>query len=265
MANPYYSGEIIDFHTHPFITRDFNICNHIDSCGMSAEQTRRDMLDMGVTTICGSPIWQTVPRKDVPWETIRRTNEVALELKALYGDFYVPGFHVHPGYVKESCAEIERMAALGVRLVGELVPYYHGWRDYSCPEMDVILDCAKAHEMIVSIHSMGDDAMDAMVQKHRDLVIVAAHPGELPDFERHMERMKMSENYYLDLSGYGLFRHGMLRHAIDLCGAERILYGSDYPTCNPAMYLGGVLLDRLITEDEKKLIMAGNARRLLKL
>ena len=29
------------------------------------------------------------------------------------------------------------------------------------------------------------------------------------------------------------------------------------------MYLGGVLLDELITPDEKRLILAGNAKRLL--
>ena len=90
-----------------------------------------------------------------------------------------------------------------------------------------------------------------------------AHPGEYGAFMRHVERMKLSENYYLDVSGYGIFRHGMLRHAIDAFGAERILYGSDYPTCNPAMYIGGVLLDSLISDSEKELIFAKNAKRLL--
>ena len=117
--------------------------------------------------------------------------------------------------------------------------------------------------MLISFHSMGEDEMDRMVEKHPRVPFVAAHPGEYDAFTRHMERMKKSENYYLDLSDYGIFRHGMLRHAIDLFGPERFLYGSDYPTCNPAMYLGGVLLDELITPDEKRLILAGNAKRLL--
>ena len=82
---------------------------------------------------------------------------------------------------------------------------------------------------------------------------------------RHLNRMKISENYYLDLSGTGLFRHGMLRHGIDEVGAERFLFGSDYPTCNPAMFLGGVILDTSISEEEKTLILAGNAQRLLQL
>ena len=80
-----------------------------------------------------------------------------------------------------------------------------------------------------------------------------------------MKRMAFSSNYDLDLSGYGIFRHGMLRHAIDEFGAERFLYGSDYPTCNPGMYIGGVLLDSLIKDSEKELVFAANAKRLLKL
>ena len=117
--------------------------------------------------------------------------------------------------------------------------------------------------MVVCIHSDGEDEMDELVKKHPDLVIVAAHPGEYDEFMRHLERMRMSENYYVDLSGYGMFRHGMLRHGIDEFGAERFLFGSDYPTCNPAMYIGGVLLDTLIKDEEKEKIFSLNAKRLL--
>ena len=42
-------------------------------------------------------------------------------------------------------------------------------------------------------------------------IIARPFTGEYPDFMRHVERAKKNENYYLDLSGTGLFRHGMLR------------------------------------------------------
>lgn len=257
--------EIIDFHTHPFFDPCQNICAHKEFCDMSAEHTKRDMNALGISKICGSVLRDFGVKTPRCWDDLHQANEDALTLAAMYGDFYVPGFHVHPDYVKESCAEIERMAEKGVRLIGELVPYGHGWSDYSCAGFDTILDCAQAHDMVVSFHSMDDDEMDRMVEKHPDVVLVAAHPGEYGAFMRHMERMKKSENYYLDVSGYGIFRHGMLRHAVSLFGAERFLFGSDFPTCNPAMYLGGVLMDTLLTDDEKKLILADNAKRLLKL
>lgn len=260
------SYEIIDFHMHPFDDAATNICVHKEYCNMSAENTISYMKGLGISKICGSVVCRNIGQ-DVTytneWEMIADSNRRALALKEQYGDFYVPGFHVHPGYVRESCEEIEKMSHLGVRLIGELVPYIHGWRDYSCKEFDEILDVATQHHMVVSFHSMDDDHMDAMVRKHPDTVFVAAHPGEYAAYTRHLERMKMSKNYYLDLSGTGLFRHGMLRHGIDAFGPERFLFGTDYPICNPAMFIGGVVLDSLITEEEKAMILCGNARRLL--
>jgi hypothetical protein len=59
------------------------------------------------------------------WERIADENKTELELCDYYGEFYIPGFHVHPGYVKESVSEIRRMHALGVKLIGELCPYQY--------------------------------------------------------------------------------------------------------------------------------------------
>lgn len=260
------SYEIIDFHTHPFTDAVTNICNHKDFIHMSINNTVSYMKSLGISRICGSVICGNINEVTTyadAWEMISDSNKRALELRDQYGDFYIPGFHVHPDFVKESCDEIEKMSKQGFRLIGELVPYIHGWHDYSCKEFDEILDVASQYNMIVSFHSGDNDEMDEMVQKHPNTIFVAAHPGEYSDYCRHLNRMRMSKNYYLDLSGYGLFRHGMLRRGIDECGVERFLFGSDFPTCNPAMYIGGVVLDPLITEDEKCMIMTGNAKRLL--
>lgn len=257
--------EIIDFHTHPFFEDRQNICPHREYCGMSAEGTRRTMEGLGISKICGSVIRDFRSGIPTTWQALRQANDDALRLRDMYGDFYIPGFHVHPDYVAESCAEIERMAGLGVRLIGELVPYAHGWSDYSCAGFDDILDCAQEHDMVVSFHSMDDDQMDSMVKKHPDTTLIAAHPGEYREFMRHLRRMKLSRNYFLDLSGGGLYRYGMLRRGVDECGAERFLFGTDYPICGPATYVGGVAQDDLLTPAEKRLILSGNARRLLNL
>ncbi len=257
--------EIIDFHTHPFMSEHTNICSHKEHCNMTPENTKKLMDDLGISKICGSVIGSKPDRKetDTVWDVLKYFNNEALALRDLYGDFYIPGFHIHPEYVKESCEEIERMSKLGVRLVGEIVPTWHGWEDYSCKGFSEILDVCAQYNMLVSFHSLDDDQMDKMVKEHQNVTFVAAHPGEYYGFMRHMERMKQNDNYYLDVSGYGIFRHGMLRNAIDLFGPERFLFGSDYPTCNPAMYLGGVLLDTLITDSQKEYIFSKNAKRLL--
>ncbi len=257
------SFEIIDFHVHPFNDPKYNICSHQDVCEMNADKSKEMFRALGVTKICGSVIGEKDESGAIPWEGIKECNNVALELRDYYGDFYVPGFHVHPDHIDESIAEIHRMKNEGVKLVGELVPYYCGWSDYSCEGFSVLLDEIGKHNMIVNFHSKGEDEMDEMVRNHKDVLFVAAHPGEYKAFMRHIERMKLSENYYLDLSGYGIFRHGMLRKAIDTFGIDRILFGSDFPTCNAAMYVGGVLLDELITDTEKEKIFSLNAKRIL--
>lgn len=104
--------------------------------------------------------------------------------------------------------------------------------------------------------------MDAMAAAHPGCAIVFAHPGEAEAVSRHIARLKKSESFYLDLSGTGLFRHGVLRALIDEVGVEKILFGTDYPVCNPYMYVGGVGLDPLLSDSEKKAVFADNARRL---
>lgn len=105
--------------------------------------------------------------------------------------------------------------------------------------------------------------MDAMAQAHRGATVVFAHPGEHEAVRRHMARLKKSPSFCLDLAGTGLFRHGVLRALIDEVGPEKILFGTDYPVCNPYMYVGGVALDPLISPEEKKAVLHDNACRVL--
>lgn len=262
---PFHGFEIIDFHTHPFREPYHNIASHKDFCGMSEENTREIYSSLGISKICGSVVTIVKDRFSSTWEKIRYNNDTALSLWESYGDFYVPGFHIHPDYPEESIAEIHRMHKKGVRLIGELVPYIDGWDSYARRELAPILTEAGRHNMLVSFHTMAEDTIDEMVARHPDVVFVAAHPGEYPSLMQHVARMKKYENYYLDISGTGIFRYGSLRRLIDEVGAHRILFGSDFPTCSPAMFLGAVLHDPLLRDGEKEMIFAENAKRLLTL
>lgn len=256
--------EIIDFHAHPFPDQAHNICKHKDVVPMTEQTIVELYRQLGISKVCGSVI--EVDNNDDRWAKIKANNDHALNLRDLYGDFYVPGFHIHPDYVEESLAEIARMDTLGIRLIGELVPYVDDWGEsYDSENLSILLDEAGKRNMIVNFHSQDEDAMDAMVKAHPDVIFVAAHPGESPALLRHFERMKLSDNYYLDLSGTGLFRYGMLKRAVDTLGADRILFGTDYPTCNPAVFIGGVLFDERLTDTEKEQIFSLNAKRLLQL
>lgn len=255
--------EIIDFHTHPFIEAQDNICAHKNLCHMGVEDTREVLTGLGISKFCGSVLRPGDTEGWTPWDKVRHCNDVALELRDLYGGAYIPGFHVHPDYIDESIEEIRRMAKLGVKLIGELVPSYFGWKDYSSEAFSVLLDEAEKHGMVVNLHTQGNDEMDAMVQRHPNLVIIGAHPNEYDILMRHVARAKLSDNYYIDLSGTGVTRYGALRRLIDCVGADRLVFGTDFPTCNPNMWIGALVNDRLITDDEKEKILSLNAKRLL--
>ena len=76
------------------------------------------------------------------------------------------------------------------------MPYLDGWDDYSCSGLSEILDVAEQYGLIVSFHSMGEDAMDKMVKEHPNITFVAAHPGEYGEFMRHIDRFGMTQSIY---------------------------------------------------------------------
>ncbi len=256
--------EILDFHTHPFISPVNNICGHKSNIEMSADTFLQTLKGLGVEKFCGSVISSMKDKTgDEIWQTIANENNVALQLKQKYNGAYLPGFRIHPDFIKESCAEIDRMHSLGINLIGELVPYMSKYSGYAHAGLSEILDYAERYDMVVSFHTLGDTEIDDMVKRHPRLTFVAAHPGEFDDVMKHIARMKNFDNYYLDLSGCGLHRHGMVRRLIDDAGVDKILFGSDFPTCSPATYVGGVLLDELISDSEKEKIFSANAKHIL--
>ena len=252
--------DIIDFHTHPFTISSENFCFFPGSVTTDGDFLS-DLASAGISRFAGS----IIDKQNKDFASIVRANRRAIELGERYGDKYIPGIHVHPDYVSESENEINAAWELGVRLIGELVPYHHGYSYDHCG-LHEIFECLGGRDMTVSIHSNDGDLpqMEKLAVEHKDVTFVFAHPGDLERVKKHIEIMRRCENVYLDLSGTGLFRYGMLKHLVDSVGAERILFGTDYPICNPEMYVHAVLFEK-ISDRERELIFAGNAKRLLKL
>ena len=252
--------DIIDFHTHPFFDAGEYFCIYKESIPADVNTILSDMSNAGISRFCGSVIRKI--REGEGFEVLKELNGEALKLRDVYGERYIPGIHVHPDYVEESVKEIEHAAENGVKLVGELVPYMHGWSDYSCGGLSDILDVAEKHGMTVSLHVGNHEQMVAMARAHRNVNFVVAHPGEKDRVLKHIEAMQSCENMYLDISGTGLHRYGILRFLCDKVGAERILFGTDYPIGNLASYVYAMMGERL-TDGERELIFSGNAKRLI--
>ena len=255
--------EIIDFHTHPFFSLESNICAYKDSFDMRAEDIKAEMAAFGISRIAGSVVFKDKERFSSPFEKIMAANRAALMLRERLSDFYIPGFHIHPDFVEESISEIRYMASQGVYLIGELVPYMDSWERYDASGLLPILDEAEKHGMTVSFHTMATETIEAMVSSHPNVNFVAAHPGERDSLLAHIERMKKYPNLYLDISGTGVFRYHAIKYLVSEVGSERVLFGSDYPICNPGVYVGG-LLSEGFTEGELENIFSNNAKRLLR-
>ncbi len=251
--------KIIDFHIHPFMSSEDYLSVYPETFDSpDLNMLINDMNGACINYFCGTVISQ----KTNDYSKITIDNNKAYEVREKLGERYIPGIHVHPDFIEASISEIERADSLGIKLIGELVPYYHGWKDYSCQGFCDILNCVSKFNMTVSLHTMNLLEMQTMANNHRDIRFVFAHPGEGERLSEHIAVMKKCDNVYLDLSGTGLHRFGMLKKLCREVGAERIIFGTDYPLMNPKMYVNAVLGEH-ISDKEKEQILWQNAAELL--
>jgi predicted TIM-barrel fold metal-dependent hydrolase len=97
-----------------------------------------------------------------------------------------------------------------------------------------------------------------------DLPVVCAHwGGGLPFYTLMPEVEKALENVYFDtaISPF-LYRPDIYRHVSQLIGADKILFGSDYPVL-PASRLLKEIDEIGLPDIDRTAILSGNARRLL--
>ena len=252
--------EVIDAHVHPF----FSWCGkNIGRFGIpeNTDQFLNELRQAGVSMCCGSFIDVF---KTLDFETLEKLNIAALELQNRYPDFYVPGIHVHGSYPEKSREMLRFMYRnSGVRWIGEMVNYAMPTGDYDSYGMMKIWETAEELGMTANLHVNGPDLpkLENIVRTFPGLNVVLAHPGDGEEYAIRRDLVKKYSNLYLDISGTGLFRWGMLRNAVDVLGAEKVLFGSDFPVCSVGMNLQGALSEPL-TEEEFRLVLAGNFRRL---
>ena len=252
-----YDGPIIDAHIHPFI-EDFgeNICRYNDS--RDVEHFFNHLKDCGVNAACGS----VIARGAANWDTIVACNQTALRLRDRFPNYYIPGIHIHGDYVEESCQEIEKMYKFeGVRYIGELVPYSMKNGDYNSSNFIEICKFAEKLNIPINIHANLDD-IHTLVEACPKLPIVLAHPWDGAEGDKRIAYIAQHSNMYLDISGTGLFRYGMLKNAIEKIGANRIIFGSDFSVCSVGMNIAGVLAEDLTTS-QYQMIFAENFSKLI--
>ena len=244
--------KIFDFHLHPRYDFDRDTLPY----ERTDERFVADLKKDGVYRCAGSVI-----HIDDAYKDVAAYAEIFPRLNA---EAYVPGIHVHQEHAELSYNQVLYYADKGVKLVGELVPYMMGGGYYSDPRLIEILRTAEAKGMVLSMHPhlKHPDDMEGLFRALPHMPIVVAHLDGYGLYDWSIEMMKKYDNLYFDISAHGADREGMLKDAVQKVGAERILYGSDYPGDRSAPFINAVL-NAGLTEEETEAIFYKNAEKLL--
>lgn len=234
-----FKHPVIDAHMHPYLMNDRNFAFHVPE---TFEEFFATQQRAGINFSCGS---FNISGAGSDPEKLILCNRKVLDVQKKYPEYFYPGCNVSPLLPEESCAEIEKFHAQGFYWIGELAAYVMGYEKYYLPGMKMILDLAASKDMPVTLHPSTVDDLDQLLQNFPKAEIVIAHPESLGSITVMYQLAAKHENMFLDLSGSGLFRMGMLRRGVDIMGSERILFGTDYPICDPAMNVAGVLFENL--------------------
>jgi hypothetical protein len=172
---------------------------------------------------------------------------------------------VNPQYIEESLREIEYCRnQLGFVWVGELCNYVVPYQ-YTIKEFEMLVDQVGKLNMILALHTEQGE-MEYIAQKFPRAIIAFAHFGDDHEFEDIFKRIDMvaqNPNFYLDTSGYGHDRVGVLEYAVKAIGPDRILFGSDFSINDPGTVIARIRNSFLTTEQKQK-IFSGNLQELLK-
>lgn len=207
------------------------------------------------------------------------TNDYILESIARHPKRLIGFCTVQPQSLDAAIAEIERCAQNGAKGIGEIRPDIQllDLEDESIivPFMEAI----KQNRLILLTHAsepvghdysgkgiITPDVLYPFITHHSDVTIVCAHwGGGLPFYTLMPEVKKALQNVYFDTAASPLlYQPRIYSLASELVGADRILFGSDYPLL-PQNRLIQEINSTALTEEEKGLILSGNAKQLLKL
>ena len=179
---------------------------------------------------------------------------------------------LHPDCEHRS-AIIERLAAAGFRGI-KFHPEYQRFR-FNEPRMDEVWAAMAATGMVAYLHAGGERVFEPpyhsspreiaeLKRRFPALTVAAAHLGGFRMWDE-VERGLCGSDIYLDLShALEWMDDGQLLRIVRRQGVERILFGSDAPWQHPRDILAAFA--RLpFTPAERRLILAGNARRLFRL
>lgn len=277
---------IIDFHTHilppSFSERRFSLMERDPTCHAlfqretakvaTAEQLigamDRDEVDAAVAVGYG---WCDI-------DFARAANDYLLNSAIKSSGRIVPFCSIHPGWGEAALTEVERCATAGARGIGELHPASQGIDLATDDGLAEVMALAQRLSLIVMVHSSepvghgypgkGDtfpQKLLAFAERFPDVIIVCAHwGGGLPFYELMPEvRAALANVYYDTATSPFLYGPRVFPAVTAAAGAEKVLFGSDYPLLRPRRIMDEAKIG--LAPAEVSAILGGNAMQLLRL
>ncbi len=276
---------IIDFHTHVFSPQvkknrnkyiDSDPCFAILYSKKDAKLTTTDELIASMDK-AGIDISVILNTGWTTHELCVETNDYILESIARYPERLIGFCSVQPQSCEAALDEIERCVRGGIRGVGEIRPDMQLFDPRDEEVMTPFINAVKKHKLMLLSHAsepvghiypgkgaVTPEVLYPFITSYPELTIILAHwGGGLPFYALMPEVRKAMKNVFFDTAASPLlYSPQIYEQAVQLVGAERILFGSDYPLLEQGRALKEITSLNL-SEETKNLILAGNAQRLL--
>ena len=277
---------IIDTHTHIFppsvrdhresyLERDATfreLYSNPKACIATAEELFESMDEAVIdrSVVCGFG-WTDA-------ELCREHNEYLLETAAQSDGRLIAFCTIQPSE-KGARDDLKRWAARGAHGLGELRPESQGYSLIDSDEADLLSWAADAYDLVLLFHAsepvghaypgkkgLPVEQLGRFVADFPGVAVVGAHwGGGLPFYALMPEMREAMERTYVDTAATGLlYGPDVAARVIDLIGAKKVLFGSDFPLVSQRDALRA-LRDAPMPDEARPLIEGENARELLRL
>jgi len=214
-------------------------------------------------------------------------NDYMIEILTKYPHRFEAFASINPKAGDRALWEIERCDRHGFIGVGEMGPGGQGY-ELNDPDLKQVMKAAENLKLLVGMHVgepvgriyPGRDFTRLMgfynlVKKFPDLKFIFAHwGGGLPFYELKPEVKSAFKNvYYESAASPLLYEARVFSEVTRLVGAEKVLYGSDFPLilypkkqrdANFTMFVEDIKTNARLGEEEFRLIMRDNALKLIR-
>ena len=237
------------------------------SPGSNWEERDRALIDaadrLGIDQLACSNL---CPKRPACPEDFIQANEWAADSMREYPERILSYAYVNPGWINEAIEEVRRRVGegfIGVKLYNE----------YPCNEpvvfplvelcielgVPILHHAGHSHYHVAAQPRMsGGVEIAELANRYPEAMIICGHLGGGGDWEWQIKALRAAPTAYADTSG-SVVDEGMIEMAVEVMGAERLLFA-----CDMSMTAGvGKLRGAQITEEQRAMIFGDNFQRIL--